>query len=195
MGQLIMFTELVSMFDNDTVLELYTKGDNEPWFANKAYLLHSISGSESISIPMDKLKISSKFAGYTKSHNVITFEEKLPIIEHKKEWWDRLRLATPNEILDLTEEVIKEILFTKIKESCNEVAIAAVESGQCDSAIKGALTQIDYDGIVMEGCTKLDIINARSNPSDSNIRKLIIDAVNSAMQSDDGKTFQDILFG
>ena len=73
MDQFILFKTIVSMFDKDAIVEVYTKDDNEPWFANRAYLLSSIAENhEDLYVNMDMLKISSKFAGYDKSHITIT---------------------------------------------------------------------------------------------------------------------------
>lgn len=195
MEQLIALTEIVTMFDSDVVIEIYTKGDTEPWFANKAYLLQSIAEEYHTLIDRDALHISSKFAGYEKSHIVFTFDKELPLIEQKKDWWDRLRLAKPEEIVEIVEDVIRGTLFTKIRESHNEIAVAALESGQCDSAIQEAISKIDYSAIEIGGFTKLDIINTKSNPSDSVIRKTIQKAIQTSLNGEDGKAFQDILFG
>lgn len=196
MDQFILFKTIVSMFDKDAIVEVYTKDDNEPWFANRAYLLSSIAENhEDLYVNMDMLKISSKFAGYDKSHITITTEDELPYVEQKQEWWDRLRLATLEEIKEEITHIMKSFLFEKIKASCNEVAIAAMESGECDDAIQEAMKQIDYDHIAMSGFTKLDMINARSNPTNSEFYNAIVNAIKTTMSGEDGKAFQDILFG
>lgn len=195
MNQLIRFTDLVSMFDKDTVIEVYTKGETEPWFANKAYLLQSIADKAYISVDMDKLKISSKFAGINTAHVVITTDEELSYVEYKKDWWDRLRLATPEEIKEEVIRVIKTFLFDRMETSCNEIAKVAMESGKCDKAFEEAANQIEYENILLHGFTKLDMINAKSNPTDSEFYNMIKTAIESTMGGDDGKAFQEILFG
>lgn len=195
MEQFILFNTIAAMIDNDTVVEVYIKGDTEPLFANRAYLLSSIIEKNELYIDMTRIKISSKFAGYDKAHVVITIDGDIPCINDRKEWWDRLRLATPEEIKEEMERIIKDFLFQKIKESLNEVAISALESGQCDDVIQEAMKQIDYDHIAMSGFTKLDMINARSNPTNSEFYTTIMKSLQSTMKGEDGKAFQDILFG
>ena len=54
MDQFILFKTIISMFDKDAIVEVYTKDDNEPWFANRAYLLSSIAENhEDLYVNMD----------------------------------------------------------------------------------------------------------------------------------------------
>lgn len=199
MDQKLKLEDILLLFEREDIIELYTKGNELPWYANRVRTLLSVLDMDkeytADIIPMDRFKISSKFAGYDKSHVVVVFDDELNISKHRDDWWDRLRLATTDEISELVESIIRKFIYQKIKDSCNEVALSALESGKCDKVLKEAVSQIDLDSIMMVGITNLDIINARSNPSDSEIHKAVVKAIENAMQGEAGEAFMHILFG
>ena len=192
--------KILKTFKDDQIIELYIHDQDTPIFANKVtYLkevIYNIFHATAIYVYdcSDSIEISSYDIGYGKTGIKVRVKYWGKSDCVPESWWTNLYPASVSEIEDVMKYILKDYIKAIIKQSHNDIALSTISTDKFDKVVDSAVKEVDITDLLILGITRLDIKNAKSNPSNSELYKTLMVTIEKALSGEPGKQLMSILF-